>query len=597
LSLKKQKTYWENLNVIRTRRRFGYSVLSVVPVEGHGIIAQFEYENKAQPYGAVHIPVDGSNATLFPQETSGYSGFAASARGRLLLWFPDGTVLISDLHGAPVGPICGPGQKVLGATVLNDGRFAFSHQTGSIVFVVENESIVCECACENATIQSLVAFGTGGFVSLTTRGAFAFDSEGLLIDSVPRVDSVLLSLSNEALLVRKAAATCVWFPHSGEVIPIPCGSSRVMAVRDPFGSFLTWAPDGALRLWASDGNPLSPEMRHGGSCVGAFVRRDGAVVSWGSDQTIRIWSREGEQRYSRSVIPDTIIGLTENRSGELLGWGDVQDRQESCGLFLWAPEEHRVRHLQGMIGAVPHATVMNDGAIIASNGREVGGWSENGIPLSVPAIQFERSEGMGPPVPLSGTTAFVRVVSRGREELHFLSTRANHGPVFQSAQSWIDSLRFAFSLSLVQEGAAITYGFSPESAIVWKRDDSSEEIRHNKPSAVAEKVARKADRIVRTHGENGSFVVLTIRTLWAVDVLKHLSNSISGYVQAIELTNWSVVAHAMSALASFRLKRLHITSATTSDTIDSLNDSKTYLETQPQNAWAAEDSTKSYRES
>jgi NADPH:quinone reductase-like Zn-dependent oxidoreductase len=27
------------------------------------------------------------------------------------------------------------------------------------------------------------------------------------------------------------------------------------------------------------------------------------------------------------------------------------------------------------------------------------------------------------------------------------------------------------------------------------------------------------------------------------------------------------------------------------------NDSKTYLETQPQNAWAAEDSTKSYRES
>lgn len=60
------------------------------------------------------------------------------------------------------------------------------------------------------------------------------------------------------------------------------------------GRILSWSGDYTLRLWQSDGTPITALHGHNAGVWGVLELPDGRILSWSKDKTIRLWTSDGQ---------------------------------------------------------------------------------------------------------------------------------------------------------------------------------------------------------------------------------------------------------------------------------------------------------------
>jgi transcriptional regulator with XRE-family HTH domain len=144
---------------------------------------------------------------------------------------------------------------------------------------------------------------------------------------------------------------------------------------------LSWSDDHTLRLWASDGTPLAELRGHTDSVSGALVLANNRILSWSVDHTLRLWASDGAPLAELKGHISWVNGALELSNGHLLSWdGDHT-------LRLWAADGTQFTELRGR--SLEADLVWDAGALELSNGHLLSWsdndslrlWTANGVPL------------------------------------------------------------------------------------------------------------------------------------------------------------------------------------------------------------------------
>ena len=160
------------------------------------------------------------------------------------------------------------------------------------------------------------------------------------------------------------------------------------------GRLISWSGDSTLRLWASDGQPLSvlEQRGHGYAVTGARggvlglaqgsatldtrgagvsrsgtlcgeELRDGRLLSWSRDGTLRLWTAQGRQLKVLEGHAYGVRGALELRGGRLLSWAGDHT------LRLWTADGQLLCELCGHTDAVTGAAELRDGRLLSWAGE------------------------------------------------------------------------------------------------------------------------------------------------------------------------------------------------------------------------------------
>ncbi len=146
----------------------------------------------------------------------------------------------------------------------------------------------------------------------------------------------------------------------------------------PDGRLLSRSQDGNLRIWDSDGRPLAVLEGHTDLVWGAKVLADGRILSWSKDNTLRIWDVDGRLLAVLEGHTDSVWGAKVLADGRILSWS------KDNTLRIWDVDGRLLAVLKGHTDSVWGALILPNKRILSwSSDETLRVWGADGYPLTV----------------------------------------------------------------------------------------------------------------------------------------------------------------------------------------------------------------------
>jgi WD40 repeat protein len=191
------------------------------------------------------------------------------------------------------------------------------------------------------------------------------------------------------------------------------------------GRILSRSEDKTLRIWDTDGRPISVLKGHKDWVSGALQLTDERVLSWsGGDTTLRIWDTDGRPLAFLEGHTDwgDALQLTD---GRMLSWS------EDKTLRIWDTDGSSVIVLEGHTASVTGAFQLADGRILSrSEDKTLRIWDADGRPISVLVGHKDRVSGA---LQLSGG----RILSWGDITLRIWDADGRPISVLKGHKDWV----------------------------------------------------------------------------------------------------------------------------------------------------------------
>jgi WD40 repeat protein len=150
------------------------------------------------------------------------------------------------------------------------------------------------------------------------------------------------------------------------------------AVQLADGRILSWSDDKTLRIWDTDGRPISVLEGHTSVVRGALELADGRILSWSDDKTLRIWDTDGRPISVLEGHTNEVNGAVQLADGRILSWSGDKT------LRIWDADGRPISVLEGHTNKVNGAVQLADGRILSwswDKTRRI--WDTDGRPIAV----------------------------------------------------------------------------------------------------------------------------------------------------------------------------------------------------------------------
>ena len=301
------------------------------------------------------------------------AAFSPDDGRRIVTASADGTAQVWDGEtGQPLGPPVKHPSRVVSARFSPDGRWC-------VTACDDNATRVWDADTGRPLTPSLPSNGT------PVQAMFSPDGAGVLTVSHDHLVRLwdLADVDRARSAPASAGATTTKSTHISDLVSIQSADHKLV---------VTFGNDPAARVRRlSDGEPVTPPLRHDGPVTAAAFRGDGAaVVTGGKDGSIQVWEVPGGRPLfaEKPSHNSRVLAVTFSPSGRLLASGGDDNTARLWDAATGAPLLSPLRH-----SASVNALVFGEGDRVLMTSSLDGTsrlWdSATGEPLTPPLGQAE----------------------------------------------------------------------------------------------------------------------------------------------------------------------------------------------------------------
>jgi len=132
---------------------------------------------------------------------------------------------------------------------------------------------------------------------------------------------------------------------------------------------LSWAYDGSIRIWTSEGVLITVLDAHSGGVKNVLELTDKRLLSWGQDdRVLRLWTADGRLLAVLEGHTGWVSGALELTDGRIISWGHGT-RHNDCALVLWSSDGKLQAILKEQITAAQIVVELINGRLLSGDNK------------------------------------------------------------------------------------------------------------------------------------------------------------------------------------------------------------------------------------